>query len=138
MEPLSVTVAAIVTSAVGKAVGELVDKVGDKAADVARTIATTVLDRLRSDPAEERTVERYEEAPEAQQPALEAAIADLLEADAGFAARLQELVGQYETTKAQAMVALEGDLQDSQVIGQNDGIAVNRNAGTITQNVRSE
>jgi hypothetical protein len=83
MEPLSATVAAIVTGFLTKGAAALGQQVGEAAADAARTLAQAVLDRLKADPAEQRTVERYEADPEALEPAVEAAIDDAMAMDPG-------------------------------------------------------
>ena len=63
MEPLSATVAAIVTGLLTKGVAALTKEVGEAASNAAQTLAQAVLDRLKSDLLEQRTVDRYQQDP---------------------------------------------------------------------------
>jgi hypothetical protein len=131
MEPLSATVAAIVTGILAKGAAAMTQQVGQAASNAAQALAQAVLDRLRSDPLEERTVERYEQAPEAQQPAIEAAIKDVVANDEAFAARLQELVTAYrEAAGTGSNITVGGDVGGS--IVQGDGnVVIDRTTGTV-------
>lgn len=130
MEPLSATVAAIVTGFLAKGAAAMTQQVGQAASNAAQTLAQAVLDRLRADPLEERTVERYEQAPEAQQPAIEAAIKDLLASDEAFAARLQELVTAYRKAAGTGPSITARDVGGSIVQGDRN-VVVDRTSGTV-------
>ena len=130
MEPLSATVVAIVTGVISKGVAGLAKQVGEAASNVAQTLAQAVLDRLRQDPLEQRTVERYEEDPVGQQASVEAAIGDQLANDDAFAARLQELVKAYEDARAASGIAIGGDV-DGNVVQGDENVVVKTNTGTI-------
>lgn len=131
MEPLSATVAAIVTGFLTKGASEVAKQVGEAASHAAQTLAQAVLDRLRTDPKEERTVERYEGDPAAQQPALEAAVADLVAADAAFAAQLEQLVSAYrEASGDVSTISIGGSVGGSVVQGSNNTV-VGDTSGTV-------
>jgi hypothetical protein len=130
MEPLSATVAAIVTGFLARGAAAITQQVGEAASNAAQTLAKAVLDRLRADPLEERTVERYEQAPEAQQPAIEAAIKDLVASDEAFAARLQELVATYREAAGTGPSITAGDVGGSIVQGDRN-VVVDRTSGTV-------
>ena len=123
MEPLSATVAAIVTGFLTKGAAAVARQVGEAASNAAQTLAQAVLDRLKSDPAEERTVERYEADPARQQSAIEAAIADLVASDAAFAARLEQLVATYRQAS--------GDTTTISIAGNVGGPVVQGNRNTV-------
>ena len=133
MEPLSATVAAIVTAFLTKKAAALGQQVGDAAADVARTLAQAVLDRLKADPAEQRTAERYETDPEALKPAVEAAIDDAVAQDQAFATQLEELVASFREAAGPRAVSIIGDVGGSVVIGDHNQV-IDRSSGTISIN----
>ena len=131
MEPLSATVAAIVTGFLAKGAAAIAQQVGEAASNAAQTLAQAVLDRLKADPLEERTVERYEQDPEAQQPAIEAAIKDLVATDEAFAARLQELVATYRAAAGTvSAIDVDGDVDGSIVQGDHN-VVIDRTTGTV-------
>ena len=131
MEPLSATVAAIVTGFLTKGATEVAKQVGEAASKAAQTLAQAVLDRLKADPKEERTVERYEKDPATQQPAFEAAIADLVAADAAFAAQLEQLVGTYrEASGDVSTISIGGNVGGSVVQG-NHNTLVGDTSGSV-------
>jgi NAD(P)H-dependent FMN reductase len=131
MEPLSATVAAIVTGFLTKGAAAIAQQVGEAASNAAQTLAQAVLDRLKADPLEERTVERYEQDPETQQPAIEAAIKDLVATDEAFAARLQELVATYrEAAGTASAINIGGDVDGSIVQGDHN-VVIDRTTGTV-------
>jgi len=131
MEPLSATVAAIVTGFLTKGAAAIAQQVGEAASNAAQTLAQAVLDRLKADPLEERTVERYEQDPETQQPAIEAAIKDLVATDEAFAARLQELVATYRAAAGTvSAIDVDGDVDGSIVQGDHN-VVIDRTTGTV-------
>ena len=131
MEPLSATVAAIVTGFLTKGAAAVAKQVGEAASNAAQTLAQAVLDRLKTDPKEERTVERYEQDPAAQQPALEAAVADLVAADAAFAAQLEQLVTTYrEASGVVNAISIGGSVGGSVVQGSHNTV-VGDTSGTV-------
>jgi len=130
MEPLSVTVAAIVTGFLSKGVEAFAKQVGEAASNAAQTLAQAVLDRLRKDPLEERTVERYEADPAAQEASLKSAVGDAIEADADFKARLEELVAEYRQAAAASGIVVRGGVKGNVVQG-NENIVVRDMKGNI-------
>ncbi len=130
LEPLSAAVAAIVTGFLAKGAAAITQQVGEAASNAARTLAQAVLDRLKADPLEERTVERYEQEPEAQQAAIEAAIADVVAADEAFAARLEGLVATYREAAGTTSISVGGSVGGSIVQGDNNQV-IDRTSGTI-------
>jgi len=131
MEPLSATVAAIVTGFLAKGAATLTQQVGEAAASAARTLAEAVLERLKADPAEQRTAERYETNPEALRPAVEAAIEDAVTKDEAFAAQLEQLVAVFRQAAGPQGVSIVGDVGGSVVVGDRNQV-VDRSTGTIS------
>ena len=131
MEPLSATVAAIVTGFLTKGATAVAKQVGEAASNAAQTLAQAVLDRLKADPKEERTVERYEQDPAAQQPAFEAAVADLVATDAAFAAQLEQLVATYREASGDVnTISIGGSVGGSVVQGSGNTV-VGDTSGTV-------
>lgn len=133
MEPISTAVVTIITGFLMKGAGAVAETAGEAVAEAARSLAQTVLNRLRADPAEQRTVERYERDPTAQAPAIEQAIADQVAADKSFAAQLQELVTAYEEAKQGSGgvgVEVRGNVGGSIQAGDH-GVLVDRNTGDV-------
>jgi len=130
MEPLSATVAAIVTGFLAKGAAAISAEVGEAAANAARTLAQAVLDRLKADPSEERTVERYQTDPEKQQSGIEAAIEQAVTQDEAFAARLQELVATYQAARTGPAISVGGNVGGSVVQGNNNQV-ITQTTGTI-------
>ena len=133
MEPLSATVAAIVTGFLTKGAAALGQQVGEAAADAARTLAQAVLDRLKADPAEERTAERYEANPEALAPAVEAAIDEAVAKDQAFATQLEQLVATFREAAGPRAVSIIGNVGGSVVVGDRNQV-LDRSSGTISIN----
>ena len=133
MEPLSATVVAIVTGFLTKGAAALGQQVGEAAAEAARTLAQAVLDRLKADPAEQRTAQRYEDNPEALEPALEAAIDATVAKDQAFATQLEQLVASFREAAGPRAVSIIGTVGGSVVIGnQNQVISGSSGTNTIT------
>jgi hypothetical protein len=133
MEPISAAVASIVTGFLIKGATQVAETAGAAVTEAARSIAQTVLDRLKADPEEKRTVERYENDPERQQPAIEAAIEQLVTADQAFAVELGRLVAAYEQAKQSSGgigVEVHGNVGGSVQSGDH-GILVDRNTGDV-------
>jgi len=130
MEPLSVTVAAIVTGFLSKGVQAFGKQVGEAASNAAQTLAQAVLDRLRKDPLEERTVARYEADPAAHEESLKSAVGDAIEADADFKARLEKLVAEYRKAEAMSGIVIGGDV-DGNVVQGNENIVVRDMTGNM-------
>jgi hypothetical protein len=139
MEPLSATAAAIITGVLTQGVEGLARQVGEAASSAAQTIAQAVLDRLRQDPAETKTVERYEHAPERHEASVEAAIDDLMAADPQFAAKLEELVASYkqESQATRGGINVGGNV-DGNVVQDNKGVVIKDNTGTIYSNTKPD
>ena len=100
MDPISMTVASIITGFLVRAAGTVSETVGAAVTDAAKTISQTVLDKLKADPNSARTVETYKGAPEQLEPAMAVAIDNLIAADEAFRTQLAELLKGYETAKA--------------------------------------
>lgn len=75
---------------------ELFQQAGRAAADAAGELFTTVMNRLKSDPTEAKTAERFEEQPDDFAKGVEAALAELVEKDEAFAAQLRTLMTRLE------------------------------------------
>ena len=131
MEPLSATVAAIVTGFLTKGATAVAKQVGEAASNAAQTLAQAVLDRLKADPKEERTVERYEQDPATQQPAFEAAVADLVAADAAFAAQLEQMVSTYREASGDVSTISIGGSVGGSVVQGSDNTVVGDTSGTV-------
>jgi hypothetical protein len=99
MDPISMTVASIITGFLVRAAGTVSETVGAAVTDAAKTITQTVLDKLGADPNGERTVETYKGAPEQLQPAIAVAIDNLIATDEAFRTQLAELLKGYEAAK---------------------------------------
>ena len=76
-----------------------------------------VLDRLKADPLEQRTAQRYEDNPEALEPAPRAAI-DATVADKAFATQLEQLVASFREAAGPRAVNIIGTVGSSVVIGE--------------------
>ena len=139
MEPLSATAAAIITGFLTQGAESLARQVGEAASNVAQSLAQAVLDRLRQDPAETKTVERYEREPERHAASVEAAIDDLVAADADFAAQIQDLVARFdqESQVARGGITVGGNV-DGNVVQNNTGVVVKENPGTIYSNTKPD
>jgi hypothetical protein len=132
MDPLTTAVASAVTRFLVDGASKLGTQVGAVAADAARTLAQMVLDRLGGDPAESKTVERYKAQPEAMQPAIEAALTDVVTQDKAFAAELQKVLADYDPSSAGVHVVIGGDFERG-IIGDK-GVVINDASGDITFN----
>src|SRR5262245_27960300 len=131
MEPLSTAVAAVVTKFVVDTGTTIAQQVGSKAADAARNLARAVLDKLGEDPAEAKTIERYEANPTAMQPAVEAAIKELVERDKAFAAELQAMLDTYDQAAGGGVSV--GEIHGPTQIGDHN-TQVNETSGDVTIN----
>jgi hypothetical protein len=139
MEPLSATAAAIITGVLTQGAKSLAKEVGEAASNAAQALAQAVLDRLRADPAESKTVERYEREPERQAASVESAIDDLIAADPEFAARIEELVARYnqESEAYRIGINVSGGV-DGNVVQDNSGVVVKTNTGNIYSNTKPD
>ncbi len=99
MDPISMTVASIITGFLARAAGAVSETVGAAVTDAAKTITQTVLEKLKSTPGGEPTVEKYQGDPEKLEPAIAVAIDNLVAADAAFRTELDELLKGYEAAK---------------------------------------
>ena len=136
MDPISMTVASIITGFLVRAAGGVTETVETAVTDAARTIAQTVLDRLKADPAEAKTVERYEREPEKLEPSIAVAINDLVTRDEALKTQLDALLQGYEQAKERAGgvgVEIHGNVEGSVQSG-NDNVQSDRNTGTIEIN----
>ncbi len=133
MDPLTTAVATAVTRFLVDGAAKIREQVGPVAADAARTLAQMVLDRLSGDPAEARTVERYKTQPEALQPAIEAALADVMARDKEFAAQLQSALSDFDPNAAGAHVEVHGNVEGSVQAGSGN-VQIDRSSGDITLN----
>jgi hypothetical protein len=77
---------------------ELLKQAGQAAADAAGELYRTVLDRLKADPAEAKTAERFEKNPDDFAKGVEAALTELVETDKAFATQLEALMTRLETS----------------------------------------
>ena len=75
---------------------ELGKEVGPKALDTAREMFTTALDYLRGDPKRAVIVEEFEEDPETYEKPVEKQLAEAIEKDPEFKAKLESLLAQFE------------------------------------------
>ena len=136
MDPISMTIASIITGFLVRTAGGVTETVGTAVTDAARTIAQTVLDRLKADPAEAKTVERYEREPEKLEPSIAVAINDLVTRDEALKTQLDALLQGYEQAKERAGgvgVEIHGNVEGSVQSG-NDNVQSDRNTGTIEIN----
>jgi hypothetical protein len=135
MEPISTAAAAIITGVLTQSAKALVQEAGEAASSAAQALAQAVFDRLRKDPAETKTVERYEREPKRQEASIDAAIDDLMKADAEFATQIKELVARYdrESRAYQSGISVGGNVGGN-VVQDNEGVVVNTNMGTINSN----
>jgi hypothetical protein len=133
MDPISMTVASIITGFLVRTAGVVTETVGTAVTDAARTITRTVLDTLRADPAEARTVERYESEPEQLEPAIAVAINDLVATDQAFKTQLEALLQSYEKAKERAGgagVEIHGNVEGSVQSGDHN-VQIDRTTGTV-------
>lgn len=133
MDPISMTVASIITGFLVRAADTVSETVGAAVSDAARTISQTVLDKLKTDPNGERTVEKYQSDPEKLEPAIAVAIDNLVAADAAFRAQLDELVQGYEAAKEDAGgvgVEIRGNVEGSVQYGDHN-VQVDRTTGDV-------
>ena len=136
MDPISMTIASIITGFLVRTADGVTETVGTAVTDAARTIAQTVLDRLKADPAEAKTVERYEREPEKLEPSIAVAINDLVTRDEALKTQLDALLQGYEQAKERAGgvgVEIHGNVEGSVQSG-NDNVQSDRNTGTIEIN----
>ncbi len=123
MDPISMTVASIITGFLVRAAGTVSETVGAAVTDAAKTISQTVLDKLKTDPSVEPTVEKYQDAPAQLQPAIAVAIDNLIAADEAFRTQLAELLKGYEAAKEGAGgvgVEVHGNVEGSVQSGNNN------------------
>jgi hypothetical protein len=133
MDPISMTVASIITGFLVRTAGGVTETVGAAVTDAARTITRTVLDTLKADPAEARTAERYESEPEQLEPAIVVAINDLVARDEAFRTQLEALLKGYEEAKESAGgvgVEIHGNVEGSVQSGDHN-VQVDRTTGTV-------
>jgi hypothetical protein len=133
MDPISMTVASIITGFLVRAAGTVSETVGAAVTDAAKTITQTVLDKLKADPNGERTVEKYQSAPEQLEPAIAVAIDNLVAADAAFRTQLDELVQGYQAAKDGAGgvgVEIHGNVEGSVQYGDHN-VQVDRTSGDV-------
>ena len=133
MDPLTTAVATAVTRFLVDGASKLGTQLGAAAADAARNLAQMVLDRLGGDPAEAKNVERYKAQPEAMQPAIEAALGDVIAHDEAFAAELQKVLAEYDPNSAGVNVQVGGNVGGGIQVG-NENIQINESSGSITFN----
>jgi len=133
MDPISMTIASIITGFLVRTAGGVTETVETAVTDAARTIAQTVLDRLRADPAETMTVEHYEKEPKKVEPLIAPAINDLVAKDEAFKTQLEALLQGYEQAKERAGgvgVEVHGNVGGSVQSGDHN-VQVDRTTGTV-------
>jgi hypothetical protein len=133
MDPISMTVASIITGFLVRAAGTVTETVGAAVTDAARSISETVLDKLKADPHGEQTVEKYESAPEQLEPAIAVAIDNLIAADEAFRSQLDELVKGYQAAKEGAGgvgIEVRGNVAGSIQSGDNN-VQIDRTTGDV-------
>jgi hypothetical protein len=133
MDPISMTVASIITGFLARAAGTVSETVGAAVTDAAKTITQTVLDKLKSTPGGEPTVEKYQNDPEKLEPAIAVAIDNLVAADAAFRTELDELLKGYEAAKEGAGgvgVEIHGNVEGSVQYGDRN-VQVDRTTGDV-------
>ena len=136
MDPISMTIASIITGFLVRTAGGVTETVGTAVTDAARTIAQSVLDTLKADPAEARTVERYESEPEKLEPSIAVAINDLVAKDEAFKTQLEALLQGYEQAKERAGgvgVEVHGNVEGSVQSGDHN-VQIDRTTGTVQIN----
>ena len=96
---------------------ELGKEVGPKALDAAREMFTTALDYLRSDPKGAVIVEGFEEDPETYEKPVKKQLAEAIEEDPEFKAKLESLLAQFEAD-AEAHGVKPGTLYRAELHGK--------------------
>ena len=103
---------------------------GEAVAKAAGNLFTKIITRLKSDPSEAKNAERFEQNPEAFKPAIEAAVADQMQADPNFAAELKALVASFDKAQKSAGVSIVNTGSGDVFTGDN-AFKVGTNSGTI-------
>jgi len=133
MDPISMTVASIITGFLVRAAGTVSETVGAAVTDAAKSISQTVLDKLKAAPDGERTVEKYQGDPARLEPAIAVAIDNLVAADAAFRTQLDELVQGYQAAKEGAGgvgVEIHGIVEGSVQSGDHN-VQIDRTTGDV-------
>jgi hypothetical protein len=133
MDPISMTVASIITGFLVRAAGTVSETVGAAVTDAAKTITQTVLDKLKATPGGGPTVEKYQGDPEKLEPAIAVAIDNLVAADAAFRTEIDELLKGYQAAKDGAGgvgVEIHGNVEGSVQHGDHN-VQVDRTTGDV-------
>lgn len=130
MDPLVTAVATVIGNFALDEGSKIVSSFGKAAGDVAQRLYKTVMDKLGADPAEARTVDRYQRDPDGYRAPLTDALADAVKADLEFADALRGLIAEYQAAAPSAGVSM-GDVTGGVNIGDH-GLQVNNPTGPVT------
>jgi hypothetical protein len=114
----------------------LLKEAGQAAAQAASQLYELVLTQLKSDPAEARNAERFEQNPEGYQAPIADAIAEKLGSDPNFSAQLSVLIEEYK--KAASSVETARIDVGSGAVATQGGIAAGAGGVAIGGNVKGE
>jgi len=129
MDPLVAAVATVIGNFAVDQGSKIVSSFGKAAGDVAQRLYKTVMDKLVADPAEARTVDRYQQNPEGYQTPITDALADAVKADPAFADALRGLIAEYQAAAPGAAVTMR-DVTGGVNIGDH-GLQVNNPTGPV-------
>ncbi len=113
----------------------LLKEAGQAAAQAASQLYELVLARLKSDPAEARNAERFEENPAGYQAPIADAVAEKLGADPDFSAQLSVLIEAYQQAAASQETGIE---VGSGAVASQGGIAAGAGGVAVGGNVKGE
>ena len=136
MDPLVTAVATVIGNFAVDQGSKIINSFGRAAGDVAQRLFKTVMDKLGADPAEARTVDRYQQDPDGYRAPITDALADAVKADPAFADALRGLIAEYQTAAPGAGVRM-GDVTGGVNIGDH-GLQVNNPTGTVNIGSRDE
>ena len=103
MDPLTSAVVTLLGKYVVDKGASLLKEAGQAAVDAAAKLFEKVMGKLKADPAEAKTAERFEQNPEAMKAAVEIAVDEKAKAEPDFAAELKKLVEEFEQAKSAAV-----------------------------------
>lgn len=140
MDPLSASITIILGKYALDKGAELAKEAGPAALEKARDIVTTALGRLRKDPAGEFVAKGFEKSPQGYQEPLQEKLAEIIEADPDFAAKLETLLEAYETAAQEHAAATgatyQASLEGSGAIAQGEGaVAAGKGGVAVGGNV---
>lgn len=114
----------------------LLKEAGQSAAQAASQLYELVLTQLKSDPAEARNAERFEQNPEGYQAPVADAIAEKLGSDPNFSAQLSVLIEAYQ--KAATSTKVSHIETESGAVATQGGIAAGAGGVAVGGNVKGD